>query len=151
MAAKTWTLLVDSEKRIQAFDTKCLRKLLGISCLEHKINDWERSKINFLVGPQEPLLAPSQETEPCMVWACHTPRQPLENHPSGHLGGWATPWSAEVKLMDNIKKWTSLPNARNAYRGLLQKTLEEHFCWIVCHVSPNDPVGQGTNMNWTDC
>ena len=48
------TLLADSEKRIQAFETKCPRKLLLISDVEHKTNDWVRSKINFLVGPQEP-------------------------------------------------------------------------------------------------
>ena len=52
---ETWTLLVDSEKRIQAFETKCLRKLLRISDLGHETNDWVRGKINFLVGPQEPL------------------------------------------------------------------------------------------------
>ena len=33
---ETWTLLDDSEKRIQGFETKCLRKLLCISYLEHK-------------------------------------------------------------------------------------------------------------------
>ena len=51
------TLLADSEKRIQAFETKCPRKLLLISDVEHKTNDWVRSKINFLVDLQEPLLA----------------------------------------------------------------------------------------------
>ena len=50
-----------------------------------------------------------QETETCMVRARHTPRQPLQNHPSGHLGGKATPWSAEKCWMDNIEGWTSLP------------------------------------------
>ena len=30
------------------------------------------------------------------------------NHPSGHLGGWATVWSVEEMLDDNIKKWTAL-------------------------------------------
>ena len=33
-----------------------MRKLLRISYLEHKTNDWVQSNINFLVGPQE-LLA----------------------------------------------------------------------------------------------
>ena len=33
------------------------RKLLRISYLEHKTNDCMRSKINFLLGPQEPPLA----------------------------------------------------------------------------------------------
>ena len=34
-----------------------LRKLLSIFNLEYKTNDWFRSKVNFLVGPREPLLA----------------------------------------------------------------------------------------------
>ena len=34
-----------------------MRKFLCISYFEHKTNDWLRSKINFLVVPQEPLLA----------------------------------------------------------------------------------------------
>ena len=55
---ETWTLLAHSKKRIQAFETKCMRKLLCISYLEHKTNKWVRREINFLVGPQEPLLAP---------------------------------------------------------------------------------------------
>ena len=54
---ETWTLLADCEKRSQTFETKCLRKLLRISYLEHKTNDWVPSKISFLVCPQEPLLA----------------------------------------------------------------------------------------------
>ena len=41
-----------SGKRIQAFETKCPGQVLHISYLEHKTNDWVRSKINSLVGPQ---------------------------------------------------------------------------------------------------
>ena len=54
---KTRTLLADSEKGIQAFETKCLRKLLRISYMEHKTNDWVRNRISFFVSPQESLLA----------------------------------------------------------------------------------------------
>ena len=43
--------------RIQAFETKCLRKLLCISYLEHKTNVWVLSKIIHLMGPQHHLLA----------------------------------------------------------------------------------------------
>ena len=46
------TLLANSEKRTQAFETKCLRKLLRISYLERKTNDWVQSKISFHVSPQ---------------------------------------------------------------------------------------------------
>ena len=54
---ETWILLADSEERIQTFKTKYLRKLPCISYLEHKTNDWVRSKIDFFVVPQEPHLA----------------------------------------------------------------------------------------------
>ena len=36
--------------------------------------------------------------ETYVVRACHNLWQPLQNHPSGHLGGWATLWSAEEML-----------------------------------------------------
>ena len=98
-----------------------MSKLLRISNLEHKTNDWVRSKINFLVGPQEPLLDNCRGTETCMVRASHTPRQPLQHHPSGHLGGWATPWS-EGEMLDGQHQRVDIPaNARIAHKGLQQK------------------------------
>ena len=51
------------KKRIQVFGSKCLRKLLRISYLEHKTNDWVRSKLNFLAGPQERFLATLKRRE----------------------------------------------------------------------------------------
>ena len=62
-----------------------------------------------------------QKTETCMVRACHTPRQPFQNHPLGHLGGWTTPWS-----LDGQHQRVSIPaaHARVALKGLLQKTTE---------------------------
>ena len=63
---------MQTPERIQAFKTKCLRKLLRISYLEHKTNDWVRSKINFLVGPQEPLLATDKRRK--LAWFGHVTR-----------------------------------------------------------------------------
>ena len=56
MAVKKWTLLVDSENGIQVFEIKCLRKLVRISYLEHKVNDWVRNEINSLMVSQDPLM-----------------------------------------------------------------------------------------------
>ena len=36
-----------TEKKVQAFEIKCLKKLLRISYLEHMTNDWVRREINF--------------------------------------------------------------------------------------------------------
>ena len=58
-----------TEKRIQAFETKYMRKLLCISYLEHKTNYWLLSKIIFLVGPQEPLLTTVKSQK--LAWFGH--------------------------------------------------------------------------------
>ena len=93
-----------------------------------------------------------QETETYnvsyMVWACHTPRQPLQNHPSGHLGGWAASWSAEEMLDGQHQKVDIPAHAKTAYKGLLQKRLEEDLCWIVPHVPPATQSVKG--LNWTE-
>ena len=54
---ETWTLLADSEKKDQVSKTKCMTELLCIFYSEHKTKKGVKSKINSLVGPQEPLLA----------------------------------------------------------------------------------------------
>ena len=60
---ETWTLLADSEKQIQAFQTKRLRKLLCISYLEHETNHWVQGKTSFLAGSQGRLLATLKEKD----------------------------------------------------------------------------------------
>ena len=63
-----------------------------------------------------------QKTETCTVGAYHTPRQQLQNNPSGHLEGWPTPWSAE-EMLDGQR--VDIPaNTRTAHKGLLQKRLK---------------------------
>ena len=59
-----------TSSRIQTF--KCLSKLLHVSYLEHKTNDWVRNKINFLAGPQEPFLAIVKRRE--LAWFGHFTR-----------------------------------------------------------------------------
>ena len=62
-----------------------------------------------------------------MVRAYHAPRQPLQTHPSGHLGGWATPRAAE-EMSDRQPQSVDIPVLDAAHGGLPQKILEEDFC-----------------------
>ena len=115
-AVKHGPRLLTLKKRIQAFKAKCMRKLLRILYLEHRLG-----------GEQDHVSCEStgtssgnrQETETCMDRACHTPRQPLQKHPLGHLGGWVALWSAE-EMLDGQHQRVDIP-----HKGLLQKTLEE--------------------------
>ena len=62
--SETWTLIAYSEERMQTFETKFMSKLLRIS--EPKANNWVRSKINVLVGPQKP--PPANVTRWKLAW-----------------------------------------------------------------------------------
>ena len=122
-------------------------KLLRISYQEHKTNDWVRGKINFLVGPHEPHLATVKRQK--LAWFGHVTCSDsiFRNHPSGHLGGWATPWSVEEMMNGQHQKVDVPSHARTVHNGLLQKKkLEKNIRWIVCHAPPPpppDPIGQG--------
>ena len=118
---KTWTLLADSEKKIQASETKCLRKLFCISHLEYKTNDWVQSKINFLVGPWEPRLPSSQRDGNLQGLSMSCAAIAFPNHPSGHLVcGWCS--SQQRKCwVDNVKEWISLPMAELHTKAFCRK------------------------------
>ena len=50
------------------------------------------------------------------------------NRPSGHLGGLATPWSAD-EMLDGQRQRVDIPvRARPAHSDLLHKRLEEDLC-----------------------
>ena len=68
-----------------------------------------------------------QETETCMVVACHTPRQPFKAIPQDTFKGGRRLGQWGKCLLDNIKEWTSLP-LPEVHKGLLQKRLEEDLC-----------------------
>ena len=73
------------------------------------------------------LVSLSMVSRSCMAWACHTPQQPLQNHPSGRLGRCATPRSAEEMLGGQHQRVDIPAHARTAQNGLLQKGLEENI------------------------
>lgn len=60
---------------------------------------------------------------------------PKEN-PSGHLVGWATPWSAEEKLDGQRQRVDLSAHARTAHRDLSRKELEGDLFWIGPRVLP---------------
>ena len=69
---ESWTLLAETERRIQAFENKCLRKLLNISYKEHKTNEYVWDTVNAMAGPQEPLLAIVKRRK--LTWYGHITR-----------------------------------------------------------------------------
>ena len=121
-------------KRIQAFETKCLRNLLRSSFLEHKID--------FLVDPQEPLLATDKRRK--LARFGHVTRHDSLSKPV--LQG--VPWSEEEVLDGRYQRMDIPVHARTAHNGLLQQRLEEDICWIVCRVPPTTESVE--RLNWSE-
>ena len=113
--------MLSLKKRIQAFETKCLRKLFHISYLGHKTNNWVWNKVNFLVGPQEPLLATVKRWK--LAWFGHVtcPDSLSKTILQGTLEGRRCHGRQGKCWMDNIKEWTSLVMADLLTRASCRK------------------------------
>jgi hypothetical protein len=53
---EAWTLSAEMEKRIQAFEFRCLRRVLKVSYTEHRTNVSIREEITSIMGLHDPLL-----------------------------------------------------------------------------------------------
>ena len=129
------------------FETKCLRELLRNSYLEHKTNDWVRSKINFLVGPQEPSLTTVKRRK--LAWLRHVRRHDSLSKTilQGTLEDGRRCGRQKKCWVDSIKEWTSLPMPDLLRRASVE-TLEEGLCWLVPHVPLTTQLAKG--LNWTN-
>ena len=105
--------VVEFTARVRVFHkrlcTMRLRKLFRISCWKHETNEWVRSKINFLAGPQEPPLATVWRRK--LAWFGHVTRRasPSETILHGTFYGGRRRGRQRKCCKDNIKEWTSLP------------------------------------------
>ena len=55
-ACESWTLTAELQRRIQAMEMRCYRKILNISYKDHVTNEEVRTKIQQATGPHEDLL-----------------------------------------------------------------------------------------------
>ena len=127
MAVKHRLFLLTLKKRIQAFETKCPRKLSRFSFLEYKTNDWVQGKIIFLAGPREPLLATVKREK--LAWFGHVTRHDSLSKiiVQGISEGGRRRDRQKKCWMDNVKEWTSLLCQTCSQRPP-RKRLEENLC-----------------------
>ena len=55
-ACESWTLTAEFQRRVQAMEMRCHRKILHISYKDHVTNEEVRAKIQQAIGPYEDLL-----------------------------------------------------------------------------------------------
>ncbi|GFR64708.1 protocadherin-11 X-linked [Elysia marginata] len=105
---ETWTLLAHTERRVQAFENKCLRKLLRISYKDHVTNESVRELVVAYVGPQEPLLATVKRRK--LAWFGHVTRHDSLSKTilQGTVEGKCRRGRQRKAWCDNIKEWTGM-------------------------------------------
>ena len=105
---ESWTMTAETTKRVQTFETKCFRRLLGIPWQARKTNEHVLAQITLLSGPQEPLVATVKRRK--LAWFGHVTRH--DSLPKiilqGTLEGGRKRGRQPKCWLDNIKEWTRL-------------------------------------------
>ena len=67
-ACESWTLTAELQRRVQAMEMRCYRKILCLSYKDHVANKKVRAKIQQAIGPHEDLLTTVKRRKlQCMV------------------------------------------------------------------------------------
>ena len=67
IACESWTLTAEIERRIQALEMRCYRRLLNISYKDHSTNKEVRNRIRSAIGEHDDLLTMVKKWNQ-MVW-----------------------------------------------------------------------------------
>ena len=71
-ACESWTVTAEFEKRMQAFEMRCYRRLLNISYKDHVTNEEVRRQIQAAIGKHDELLILVKKRE--LRWFGHVSR-----------------------------------------------------------------------------
>ena len=74
-ACELWTVTAELQRRIQAMEMRCYRKILRISYKDHATNEEVRAKIQQAIGPQKDLLTIVERLK--LQWYGHVLRSSL--------------------------------------------------------------------------
>ena len=107
-ACESWTLTAELQRRIQAMEMRCNRKILRISYKDNVTNEEVRAKIQPAIGPNKDLLTIVKRRK--LQWYGHVPRSLglaktiLQNTVKGgrRQGRQRERWE------DNVREWTGL-------------------------------------------
>ena len=107
-ACETWTITSDIERRIQALEMRCFRKLLGISHRDHITNEEVKARIGNAIGPYEDLLTTVKRRK--LKWFGHVTRSSglAKTILQGTVQGGRRRGRQRTRWEDNIKEWTGL-------------------------------------------
>ena len=121
-ACESWTLTAELQRRIQAMEMWCYRKILRISYKDHVTSEEVRAKIQQVIGPHEDLLTIVKRCK--LQWYGHVSRSagPAKTL-QGTVKGGRRQGRQRKRWEDNIREWTGLEFAKS------QRAVENRGKW----------------------
>ena len=112
-ACELWTLTADIQRKIQAMEIRCYRKILHISYKDHVTNEEVRATIQQAIGPQEYFLTIVNRRK--LRWYGHVSSWSglAKTILQGTVKGGRRQDRQRKRWEDNIKKWTGLQLAKS--------------------------------------
>ena len=107
-ACESWTLTAEIERRIQALEMKCYRRLLNISYKDHVMNEEVRNGIQKATGVHEDLLTMIKKR--ILRWYGHISRSSgmAKTILQGTMKGARKRGRQKKRWENNITKWTGM-------------------------------------------
>ncbi|KAI0217633.1 hypothetical protein LSAT2_030637 [Lamellibrachia satsuma] len=128
-ASEIWSLSADLQKRIQAMEMRCFRKILRISHKDHVTNEAVRNKIKQAIRPYDDLLTTVKKRK--LKWYGHVSQSSglAKTILQGTVRG-GRRRGRQKRWEDNIKEWTGMEFAdsqravknRETWRELVRKS-----------------------------
>ena len=112
-ACESWTLTAELQKRIQAKEISCYRKILHISYKDHVTNEEVRAKNQQAIGPKEDLLTIVKRRK--LQWYGHVSRSSglAKTILQDPVKGERRHGRQRKRWKDNIREWTGLVFAKS--------------------------------------
>ena len=113
-ACESWTLTAELEKRTQAFEMRCYRRLLNISYKDHVTNEEVSRKIQEAIGEYDELLTLVKKRK--LRCFGHVSRSSglAKTILQGTVKGKRKRGRQKKRWEDNIKEWTGMDFASSA-------------------------------------
>ena len=107
-ACESWTLTAELEKKTQAFEMRCYRRLLNISYKDHVTNEEVRRKIQAAIREYDELLTLVKKRK--LRWFGHVSRSSglAKTILQGTVKGKRKRGRQKKRWEDNIKEWTGM-------------------------------------------
>ena len=122
-ACELWAFTAELQRRIQAMEMRCFRKILRISYKDRVTNGEVRAKIQQAIGPHENRLTMVKRRK--LQWYGHVSRSSglAKTILQGTVKGGRRQGGQRKRWEDNIREWTGLEFARS------QRAVENRGKW----------------------